>query len=209
MPTGYTQIFGEREVEFPEFASRCARAMGPCVMLRDEPLSGELPDEISDDFSANYYRKKVHSTEMQISRLRKAKPNQLRSKMLRELKTTAVYSVQERQRALQLKNRYAKMLQDVAAWKPPTEDHIEFKKFMVQQLVDSAKHDCETEYYDRRDAEVLQILGTMTPEQWRDEKLIELQQSLEYYRKEMKKEKEHRERSNAWIQALKASLSEE
>jgi len=183
--------------------------MGPLVTFRDEPLSDELPDEVSNDFSINYYRKKAHSTEMQISRLRKAKPNQLRSKMFRELKRTATYSVTARQRALQLKDRYANMLQQVVNWRPPTKDHIEFKKFMVQQLVGSAKYDCETEYYDKRDAKILQILGTMTPEQWRDEKLIDLQRSLEYYRKEMKKNKEHRERSNAWIQALKASLSEE
>jgi hypothetical protein len=47
MTTGYTSIIEERDhVTFPEFAMRCARAMMPCISLREEPLDAPIPEKL-------------------------------------------------------------------------------------------------------------------------------------------------------------------
>jgi len=204
MPTGYTDILGREDVSFNRFAQRCARAFGACVMLRDEPLTDELPDEMPD--STDYHRKNIHKDEMRMSRLRHATPNQLRSQMLRELQSTAKYAGEGRERAMLLQKRYSKMLVQIGAWEAPSDDHKAFKKFMVDQIVQSAEHDCRTEYYDKRDDEVMAALRGQTIEQWRDEKIEDLQRSVAYHRKELKAEKERKAGRETWVRQLKESL---
>jgi len=205
MPTGYTEAIGEGDgLTFSQFAQRCARAFGATVMLRDDPLTNELPDRLPD--SMDYYDKQIHATEMRISRLAKAKPNQIRAAMLRSVQGQAQRSQKSIDKARKLQKRYAVMLAKVGAWTPPSQDHEEFRRFMVQQLTDSADHDCDTRYYEKRQGEVMQTLLTQTPEQWRDEQLAELRRSLAYYRKERAKEKERSTDRNGWVQKLKESL---
>lgn len=50
MPTGYTSVlFDKPETTFSEFASRCARAFGACMAMRDESLAVALPDEVKPE----------------------------------------------------------------------------------------------------------------------------------------------------------------
>lgn len=52
MPTGFTAIIEEKEdLTFEEFALRCARGMGALIMMRDDPMSAEVPDHFPlDDY---------------------------------------------------------------------------------------------------------------------------------------------------------------
>ena len=44
MPTGYTSGVATGEIkDFKTYALQCARAFGACIMLRDEPMSDEIP----------------------------------------------------------------------------------------------------------------------------------------------------------------------
>jgi hypothetical protein len=45
MPTGYTAAIGEG-IEFDKFVMQCARAMGACVMMRDEPIGPKLREDM-------------------------------------------------------------------------------------------------------------------------------------------------------------------
>ena len=45
MPTGYTAGVATGEIkDFKTYALQCARAFGACIMLRDEPMSDEIPE---------------------------------------------------------------------------------------------------------------------------------------------------------------------
>lgn len=46
MTTGYTvDMYEGKEVSFPEFATKCARAFGALVSMREEPLDAPIPEE--------------------------------------------------------------------------------------------------------------------------------------------------------------------
>ena len=53
MPTGYTADVADGKItEFTEYALQCARAFGACIMLRDDPVSSEIPEFEPSDYSA-------------------------------------------------------------------------------------------------------------------------------------------------------------
>lgn len=54
MPTGYTADVADGKItDFVEYALQCARAFGACIMLRDEPISSEIPEFQPSDYNAN------------------------------------------------------------------------------------------------------------------------------------------------------------
>ena len=66
MPTGYTaDVMDGKVTDFKLFAMQCARAFGALVIMRDEPLNAEIPDEFSP---SNY-----HFQELEQARERLAK----------------------------------------------------------------------------------------------------------------------------------------
>ena len=51
MPTGYTAGVADGSIiDFNEYALQCARNFGACILLRDEPLSSEIPEFEPSDY---------------------------------------------------------------------------------------------------------------------------------------------------------------
>lgn len=118
------------------------------------------------------------------------------------------YADSERRRALKLRGRYANLMTQAALYQAPTPDHVNFQKFMIDQLLESAKYDCNTEYYDEKDKAAMDALRTLTPEQWRDRKIEEYQNDLAYYQKHLREAKERSQQRQDWVRNLKRSLEE-
>jgi len=205
MPTGYTSVIREKDVTFKEFALRCARGMGALIMMRDDPMDAEIPDHQPN--SIERLRKQVHALEMRISRLKHASRNKIQACMFRDMQERAKRNTEYITEAKELAFRYGTMLAEVIQWQPPTPDHEGFKKFMAEQIVQSAEHDCSTEYYQRGNQEVWQELQSMTPEEWKERKLAELQRSLDFYKKELADEKNRSHDRDEWVRQLKESLA--
>jgi hypothetical protein len=64
MPTGYTEGVSKGEItDFKVYALRCARAFGACVMLRDEPVTDEIPEFEPSD----YHQKRLKEAQTQLA----------------------------------------------------------------------------------------------------------------------------------------------
>lgn len=89
------------------------------------------------------------------------------------------------------------MIEEVSDWEPPTPEHVNLKKFMLQQLEESIKFDCHELTVPPRQKE---------PEEFRAEQLATHKHSLEFYKSELARAEKRFKEGNEWIRALDESL---
>lgn len=137
MPTGYTEII-EKGCTFEEYVWRCARAFGALIMMRDDPLDAPIPEVLSE---GNYHVNALAAARAELERLdgmtaadrarAAAAYNQTRRVEYKE--ALEEYNI--------IRDRYADMLEKVAAWRPPSADHEYMKQFMLDQIHDSRRYE--------------------------------------------------------------------
>lgn len=196
MPTGYTAAIADG-ITFNQFVMGCARAMGACIMMRDDPSDAEIPEEFQPD---DYYSEAVERTRVEIADIQAMTTEEA------DLQAAADYSnnLTEKETAIkeadELRAKYERMLEQVKAWNPPTPDHIGFKDFMSKQITESIEWDCSKDYY--RNQQPVRLSG----EDWKATQLETLMSSLVSYEKNLAEEIERTNSRNAWIKALRNSL---
>lgn len=196
MPSGYTEgVSSGKITDFREYALMCARAFGACVMLRDEPLSSEIP-EFTDDA---HYRDSLESARSKLATFLAATEEELRAQHQSEQEENEKAAQESRNRERQIRERYEAMLVQARAYRPPTSEHEEYAKFLVSQLEESLKWDCGGESY-------YQSFSPVPFEQWKDAKLVELDNRVTYYEKNWREEQERVAARNRWVRQLKESL---
>ncbi len=198
MPTGYTHDIKDG-ISFEKFALNCARAFGACVTLRDEPGGGEI---IPEEFTPNdYYLTKIQDDEKKLEAIKQMTAEECTLRSTEEwckAEENRIFSLSENQ---QLRVKYEEMLAKVKAWEPPTNDHFELKRFMIDQIESSITFDCIENYYSNP-------IPLKNGEDWRAEKITSLKQSIIFARTSYQKEVELAKSRTNWIKALRASLKE-
>lgn len=195
MPTGYTYPVCEGKItEFPEFALQCARAFGALISMRDEPMTAPIPDVIVP--SIGYYDFRIATAEKHLS--------DLESMTDAEAEAAAQAA---HQNALEGRDRYLAnkkaegdrlnaMLVKVRAWKPPTPDHVDMKKFMIEQLVMSLPGDYAPA-----------IPALLDGRTWREREIKETAEDLGRIKDDRAKEIERAASRTQWIKSLRESLA--
>jgi hypothetical protein len=192
MPTRYTAIIVERaDLTFREFALRCARAMGACVMQRDDPTD-DLPKapEPSD-----YYEKQKVRAEARLVELRGLNKEGIRALWQAECERIGKSNAESTAKAKETERRYARMRKMVAAWEPPTKDHDGLRRFMLEQI-DMCSSDW-TPYT---------TVAPATPGDWYAAALKSAEWDLDYATKHAAEEVDRAADRKAWIDALYASV---
>ena len=90
------------------------------------------------------------------------------------------------------------MLDKVNKWQPPSPEHVELKKFMVEQIVVSVEHDCTIYPFDYE---------MLTPEKWLQKNIDKRAWELGYHVKEWDEEVKRCHERTKWIMDLKKSLN--
>lgn len=126
MPTGYTAILQEQpDLPFTEFALRCARNFGACIMQRDDDLSSL----IVMDKPVDYYATRVQRTKDRLAWLERAPEADL----MREQEKQIAEHEQRRQKYIDEsrshRRSYERMLAMAREWSPPTPDHDGLRRF--------------------------------------------------------------------------------
>jgi len=200
MPTSYTDDLKKPETTFEDFAKHCARAMGAFIMVRDEPYDGTMPrSEVSD-----YHAKYIDSLEVEAANLEKMTLSEAFEKAsteFEEMRTRALDNISEK---MVLKVRYERMLEKAKAYMPPTSDHNEYKKFMIEQLEKSIQGDCTITYSmdDIKSGKYKPLSG----ETWLKNKKARIAQQLERHHEKLREEISRTADRNAWIDKLEESL---
>lgn len=189
MPTGYTTDLPET---FREYALRCARAFGALVDLREEPLDAPIPEA----FAPSDHHSKALAKARESLRVAQAwTPAEAEAAAQRAYQGERRRHEKERQRCEALAARYAEMLAQVKAWKPPTPDHQELKTFMREQL-EISKSDCT----------VYPLDPPLSGVKFRAEKIRQAQDDIVYHLAEHREEITRATARTAWIAALRNSL---
>lgn len=198
MPTGYTYYVQEGKVEgFRDFALICSRAFGACITLRDEPLSTDIPD-IGDEPSIEHHKDGHKEAVNELARFTEHSEEKLKELWEKEHKKDISSHKEMLETKAIYRKRYESMLEKVRAWDPPTSEHVNFKKFMEDQLIDSIKFDCDISY---------NLKPEIRPfEQWKKEKIKDLNRDIEYHKKEIERITELHKQKKNWINSLVASL---
>lgn len=201
MPTGYTASVQDGDItELADYALTCARGFGAMVLLRDSDQSLEATrryvEEQAYAESSSYYVDALRKSRERLAELRSTTDEQaLAAAQAAHDEVVASNERHERKRVTELA-RYKAMIEKVEAWEPPTEDHVEFKKFMLDQLRGSVEFDCRS-------------FSMPAPEvslAWRDEEIERELRNVQRYEEEIEKEAERNAGRVAWVTALLDSL---
>ena len=203
MPTGYTAPVQDGKItEFSDFALNCARAFGALILLRDSDTSLETTKRFIDNGSylenSTYNEERIRKATERIAELRRMSDEEVLACAQSEANDVVR---RNRERAVQTQTeraRYENMLDKVKAWTPPTEDHVSFKNFMIEQLEGSIDFDCTP--YQQPVPEVSL--------KWRDDQIAMEERSLELAVKNIQESRKRDASRKAWIEGLINSLEE-
>ena len=195
MPTGYTAQLMEEGQDFRSFVLTCARAMGACIMQRDDPMSDLPRKQEPHSYNVESLRKAVAELSRLRSMNRDAQYNFASARKVEAVNSAAA----SLQRGKDENKRLDDAMAQVVAWTPPTPGHAGLKAFMVEQITISRN---SLDYREKGLREV-----TDKPVQRFFEEAIEsAEHDIEYHRKEVAKEQDRTNGRNEWIEQLYASL---
>lgn len=195
MPTGYTYpVVDGKITEFPDFALSCARAFGALIMMRDDPMDAPIPDEFEP--STKYYDERLAADKKRLGEIQAMTNADAETAALEAHRSAAA----SRSKYLADKEveaeRLNAMLAKVRTWSPPTPDHTEMKKFMIDQLTMSLPGDYAPS-----------IPALLDGATWRQQEIDRLADSIVYSQKEIAKEVERARGRTEWVRALRTSIA--
>lgn len=195
MPTGYTAELMERGQDFRTFTLRCARAMGACIMQRDDPMA----DEPKRQEPSDYHTKAISEAHERLAALKAMNPEQMHDEGQR-LRQTAVDSARKGLHEDMAENaRLEGMAAQVRAWQPPTDEHNGLKDFMLEQIRISMN---DLKWAERW----LKEAEDKTVEAYFVEAISGAVRDIRYHTGEQAKEADRTKGRNEWIEALYRSL---
>lgn len=196
MPTGYTSyIYDGKPVTFEQYALGVARAFGACVTLRDDPKDADIPDKFEP---SDHHKKRIDEAKARLIYVDSWDENQWETKAERAYESELKKYHERLAKTKDLKLRYEAMLAKARAFKPPTPDHEEYAKMLVEQLEKSIEFDCSTKY--------LTEPTKKTGSKFKAEVINDLCKNIDYHEKEHRKEVERAEKRTAWVRALRESI---
>ncbi len=204
MPTGYTAGILDGEIKtFPEFVKTCMRAFGATIHLRDEPLAKEYEPRVPSD----YYSKNIAEKKDAISKYTSISDDEIITLEKGKLEGSKKYHLESIIKIKANRKKLIQMLMEAKRFVPPTSEHEEFKKFMIEQLTSTIDFDCKTEYHDEALIEIETKLSNLDAEKVRKELIAEAEKSLSYYLTENAEEIKRCEDANEWVAQLLESVA--
>lgn len=197
MPTGYTAKLMEQGQTFEEFVLTCARAFGALVMMRDESPDAPIPEAFEP---SDYYALSVAGAKERLAELRAMTPAEQDAWAEAKRAEGITYHDDCIKRYREQNARLADMAARVSKWQPPTPDHQDMKTFMLDQISISKE---ETGYHEVAKAQ----LAAKSPAQIYTDALVEATQSLARSEKNEREEIDRVNKRNAWVKALRDSLT--
>ncbi len=198
MATGYTAEI-EKGISFQEFVFKCARAMGVCITMRDDSLDTPIPETFEPD---NYYLENLKKAKSELTKVEKWDEKVAQKHLESDYKTNQKYHSDAIKRKHELLLKYKTMLAKVKEWQPPSPEHNDFKQFMIDQIEDSIKWDCDIDYHQKQLNKPKQ-----KAEKYKQFNIANLKKDIIMYEKRYKEELERTTNKNIWLKQLRDSLN--
>lgn len=196
MPTEYTCIIEDKaDTTFREYALRCARGMGHCIMQRDDPMA----DPPKPRAVTPYHTDELKKARGKLLEAEGASPESMRALWLSHCASTAADNAKSAEKHAKEQAAYARVRADVVAWVPPSPDHEGLKRFMLEQI-DMCYRPAEEAY---------RVEPFASPDAYRKSLIEAASWSLQYHEEHAAIEAENVAKSGRWIAELYASLPAE
>jgi hypothetical protein len=195
MPTGYTSDIKDG-ITFKQYAMSCARAFAACVTMKDEPFDAKIPEFKPSE----YHAEKVIELHKELELIENMSIKEASARAKKEHEESVRSENEFFQGCTDLRKKYENMLVQVEAWEPPSTDHIEYKEFMISQIKQSIDFDCHEP--DKDGEHTYGYVPKMSGDRWKNSKISEIKESIEYHKKEDKAERERVANRNRWIRKL-------
>lgn len=192
MPTGYTSKILDG-ISFKEFALICAQ----CVTMRDDPSDKEIPESFE---VSTWHKDKLEESKREWDKYKKMTIEMAENLAKEEYEQDKEERAKQIEKMNILRSKYAEMLGMVLSWKPPSDEHKNFKEFMGSQITKSIGFDCDAKYY--KENPVLQLPG----KEWLQNKIEGVANDIKYHEKKYQEEVERVAGRNLWIKQLRESL---
>ena len=199
MPTSYTaDVMSGTITTLKDYALSCARGMGALISMRDEPWHAVIPRRFIPDTS--YYDSRIETATQELARLTVATPEEIETLTMCHNKEILEYRAKRVRENDETRQRYTLMLEKVRAWNNAPEG---LKEFMTQQLETSLEYDVSDdplEYVEE---------PTVSPTEWYDARVKDLERQIKSYTKSRDEEIERTAKRNEWLAQLFKSLEGE
>jgi hypothetical protein len=204
MPTGYTAPVQDGTItELSDFILSVARGWMPMVLLRDSDQSLDATKRFIESETYfektgedSYNQKVIRENTEKIKRLQAMTDEEAlaasQAKADEVIKENAEYA---RKKAIE-RGRYETMIAKVEAWEPPSENHVKFKEYMLEQLRESLEHDCG----------VFSMPVPAVSVAWRDNEISRLYASVARAKTSIEEARERNEARREWVVSLLNSL---
>ena len=194
MPTGYTAEVQEGKItELEDFVLICARAMGACIMQRDN----DLHERHALRTPAPHYRQWAQEAQEEYERALSWTISEAQDMADKDYQKHVVAWKEREAKRVEEKERYEAMVAKVTAWEPPTPEHEGLKTFMLEQLTESIRFDCNYSYPKP---------FPQSGQEYKDAQLAGASESMARYDAMDAEEVERCRTQNEWIVALYESL---
>ncbi len=191
MPTGYT-IKIEEGCSFEEYVWCCARAFGALITMRDEPFDAQIPEKFKP---SKYHTEALEKANQELIHLDGLSKEQIAEAIEKERQETEAINAQYNCENEKKNTRYKAIREQVEAWQPPSFDHVDMKRFMLEQI-DMCY---PISKYQR-------TIPQSNPETWLEEKKQKANRDIEYHTTELAKEIERTNSRNEWLKQLRQSV---
>lgn len=200
MPTGYTAGVADGTItSFQDYAYQCARAFGALVTERDNPITPDLPTLKVDE----YYAKKMKDEERRLSKLSTMTDSQIEKAFLKETNTDIRWYTKRIKEINKERERYQAMLEECRKFKAPTQEHINYREFLISQLERSISFDCDASFYKEK---LRDLKKRRSAEKWWRDQLKDARHSLKYAKKSLKEEEDRVKARNEWLDQLRLAV---
>lgn len=195
MPTGYTYDVQRGKITtLHDFALHCARAMGACIMMRDDPADAPIPERFEPH--TDFYDKGIAEARAVLAEVPALSAQECDARAAADYETALKSHTDRLAEQAAGERRYRSMLAQVEGWTTQAEG---IREFMLEQLRTSISHDCDSRYEPEPPIR-------QTGEQWRQTTLEKVSRVLADRTVERAKEIGRTEGRNQWLANLRASL---
>jgi hypothetical protein len=200
MPTGYTAKLIEEGQTFPDFVLTCARAFGALAEMHGDAFDAQIPEKFEP---SPYYQKALCDAEEAHARLAAMNPAEQRmhGQELKAKHIAAQARYLDKCDYVMENRRVQKMMVEVKAWIPPSDEHKQLKTFMLEQLTLSLN---DLSYTDGELAKA----HARTAQAYFIAELSNVARNILYYKEELQKEIDRTRGRNDWLKQLRASISQ-
>lgn len=167
--------------------------------MRDDPADKPIPNEFKP---SDYHKRKFSAANQRLKKLKVMSVEDCAKKAKADHRKSVKYHQDAIKTDADLMAKYEAMLAEVENYIPPSEDHVEFKKFMRDQIVSSIEFDCMGDYHENAIKELRLLSGS----KWRIAEIAKCRTAIAYHTKEQEKENKRAAGRTQWVRQLRESI---